>query len=241
MSPLRIYIGYDTRELEAYHVAAASIRRHASRPVEVQPLVLDVLRTAGLYTRRTRRGEDGRLFDEISGKPMSTEFALTRFLVPKLAGYQGWALYADCDFLFRADVAELFDMAEEQYAVMVVKHNHQPGEAVKMDNQVQLAYPRKNWSSLVLWNCGHWIHDGQVSRVARWAGIHLHQFNWIADERIGDLPEAWNWLEGVSAPDIEPKAVHFTRGTPAMPGYENVAFASEWKEELAHAGRKAAA
>lgn len=234
MTPLRVFIGFDGREMAAYQVAEASLRRHASRPVVVEPLVLEQLRWKGLYTR-AHSVREGRLWDDLSGAPMATEFALTRFLVPVLAGFEGWALFVDCDFLFRADVAELFALADQSKAVMVVKHDHRPPEAIKMDGQAQLLYPRKNWSSLMLFNCAHYAHAGQAERVNRWTGLQLHGFEWLKDDQIGSLPGAWNWLE------MEPKAVHFTRGCPDMPGYERVAFADEWRGELARATGKEAA
>ncbi len=228
---LRVFIGWDPREQDAYRVAARSLRRHASIRLDVQPLILEQLRAQGLYRRPTER-RDGRLWDGISGAPMSTEFALTRFLVPELAGYKGWALFCDGDFLFRGDVAELLEHADEDVALYCVNHYYHPRESLKMDGQAQTDYARKNWSSLMLWNCGHLMHAGQLDRVVRWPGLWLHQFRWLPDWPVLNyLPLAWNWLEGISDPKIDPKAVHFTRGTPDMPGYENAAFADAWREE----------
>lgn len=235
---MKVFIGWDPREQDAWQVAAHSMRRRASIGLDIQPLMLRQLSGAGLYCRPTGIHQ-GRLWDGISAAPMATEFALTRFLVPQLAGYRGWALFCDCDFLWRDDVAELFAFADERYAVMVVPHAHRPAEAVKMDGQVQTSYARKNWSSLMLVNCAHLHHAGTLDRVNRWPGLWLHQFRWLPDEAIGFLPESWNWLEGVSAAAPEPCAVHYTRGLPSMPGYERSAFADEWREEL-HASGKAA-
>lgn len=229
---LRVYIGWDPRETEAYAVAERSLKRHASIPVDVQPLIMSDLHSRGLYMRETET-RDGRLWDTISGAPMATEFALTRFLAPHLAGYDGWALFCDSDFLFRADVAELLDYCDDRFALFCAQHQHEPVEAVKMDGQRQTSYLRKNWSSFVLWNCAHLKHAGQVERVNRWPGLWLHQFRWLEQADIGALPLAWNWLEGVSDPRIEPKAVHFTRGVPNMPGYEYAAYADEWRAALA--------
>lgn len=236
---LRIFVGFDPRERDAYLVAAHSLRRHASVALEIEPLVLEHLRSKRLYERR-HEARDGRLWDAISGAPMATEFALSRFLVPHLAGYRGWALYVDCDFLFRRDVAELFALADDACALQVVKRDHAPREAVKMDGQVQSAYPRKNWSSLMLFNCAHEAHAGTLERVNRWRGLSLHGFRWMQDAELGTLPKAWNWLEGVSQLElwgrrVDPFAVHFTRGTPDMPGYAHVAFADEWHAALAEA------
>lgn len=241
MSPLRVFIGFDPRERDAYLVAEHSLRKHASIPVDVQPLVLEQLRWKRLYRRPTEIRE-GRLWDQISGAPMATEFALSRFLVPHLALYDGWALFCDCDFLFRADVAELLGLADQRMAVHVVKHPFLDlSSDSKMDGQIQMAYPRKNWSSFMLWNCGHEAHAGALPRFNRWRGLRLHQLRWIPDDEIGELPIQWNYLEGIS-PRLtgcarRPAAVHFTRGIPSMPGYEDSEYADEWRAELAEATR----
>jgi hypothetical protein len=237
---VKVFIGFDPRERDAYLVAAHSLRRHTSSKIQIEPLVLEHLRWKRLYNRR-HEIRDGRLWDCISAAPMSTEFAMTRFLVPHLAGYRGWALFCDCDFLFRRDVvAELLDRVEDRYAAMVVKHEHEPDEAIKMDGQIQTSYRRKNWSSLILWNCGHEAHAGTLERVNHWRGLSLHQFRWIQDEELGALPKTFNWLEGSSqlklwGEAVSPAAVHFTRGTPDLPGYEQVAFADEWRAALKEA------
>lgn len=225
MFSLKIFVGFDTREVSAYHVCTASLRRHATQPLMVYPLRLADLRRRGLYTRPHERRE-GILWDAISDRPMSTEFALSRFLVPALAGYSGWALYCDCDFLWRADVCKLIALADPAYAVMVVKHCYVPAQ-VKMDGQRNLAYPRKNWSSLMLFNCEH---PANLSLNAHAVNArhrdYLHGFGWLNDEQIGALPFEWNWLQ------LEPLAVHFTNGTPQMPGHESAAYAGEWKGYL---------
>jgi hypothetical protein len=110
-----------------------------------------------------------------------------------------------------------------------------------MDGQIQLAYPRKNWSSLVLWNCLHPAHSVLPELVNTWTGRRLHGFEWLDDKLIGALPEAWNWLEGHSSPALDPKAVHFTRGTPDLPGYGEVAYAGEWHRVHAEIAADAAA
>lgn len=244
MSPaLKVFIGFDPRQRDAALVAERSLRRHSSIRLDVQLLVLEHLQAKGLYTRPTER-RDGRLWDVISDAPMSTEFALTRFLVPVLAGYEGWALYFDCDFLWRDDVASLLEFGRQypERALLCVPHQQKGDEQQKMDGQAQTHYERKNWSSLMLWNCGHLLHAGMQERVARWPGLWLHQMKWTKGyPDIGFLPETWNWLEGVSLPNPDPCAVHFTRGLPSVPGYENAAFANEWREELADASGKVAA
>jgi hypothetical protein len=170
MSALRVFIGFDPREMDGYQVTAHSLRKHSSISLEVEPLVLEQLRWKRLY-RRPHEMREGRIWDCISDAPMATEFALTRFLVPHLCGYQGWAIFCDCDFLFRADVAELEEYMRPEHAVVCVHHAHKPRESVKMDGQIQLGYGRKNWSSFVLWNCAHEMHAGTLDRVNRWRGL----------------------------------------------------------------------
>jgi hypothetical protein len=187
----------------------------------VEPLRQPDLRQLGL---------DHRPVDPLA----STEFTYTRFLVPHLAGYQGWALFCDCDFLWLADVAELLALADDRYAVMCVQHDHRPPETVKMDGATQTVYPRKNWSSLVLYNCGHPANAALTPEVVnRESGAYLHRFQWLPDAAIGALPETWNWLEGWSAPPAggPPNAVHFTRGGPWFEAWQAVGYADLWLAE----------
>ena len=163
---------------------------------------------------------------------MATEFACSRFLVPRLAG-SGWALFMDCDMLVRTDLFKLFQIADPNKAVMVVKHNHQPVETTKMDGQAQTKYPRKNWSSVMLFNCDHPANKKLTSELVNSVpGRDLHRFCWLKDDEIGELDPKWNWLVGHSDPAIDPAIVHFTDGIPTMPGYEDCAFADEWRVEL---------
>jgi hypothetical protein len=227
-----IFIGWDSRQRLAWKACARSILSRSDYAPPLRPLGMEQLRAAGLYQRPTTRRADV-LWDLISDQPMSTEFSLARFWAPLLAQASSWALFVDCDFLFRADVVELFELADPRYAVMVVKQNHAPAEGMKMDGQVQTAYPRKNWSSLMLWNMAHAgtrrLTLGEANTLTKHS---LHGFSWLKDSEIGELPPEWNWLEGYSDPGITPKAVHFTRGTPDMPGYERSRYADEWMCEL---------
>jgi lipopolysaccharide biosynthesis glycosyltransferase len=162
---------------------------------------------------------------------MSTEFACSRFLTPLLAR-TGWALFMDCDMLCRAPLRELFAMADDRYAVMCVQHVHVPTEAVKMDGQEQTLYARKNWSSLVLYNCDHPANERlTLDAVNTLPGRDLHRFCWLRDEEIGALPVEWNWLASVSDAAVEPKMVHYTLGAPNLPGYEHSPYADEWRAE----------
>lgn len=229
-SPLRIWVGYDSREHQAWEVCKHSILKHASVPVDVRALRQTDLRRIGLYRRAP--GLDGT--DCFDGRSFSTEFAFSRFLVPHLCTFEGWALFCDCDFLFRDDVAKLFALAQPNNALMCVHHQYKPIERVKMDGQKQENYPKKNWSSLMLWNCAHPAHlDLTVDDVNTKSGRWLHNFGWIRDTwMLGEIPETWNWLEGHSSNQMNPKAVHFTRGGPWMSGWEDVRYADEWFQAI---------
>ena len=226
----RIYIGYDDREKVAYQVLKYSIERHTKTPVEIIPLKHRELREQGLFKRPwLTEGETGIRIDLIDGKPFSTEFSHTRFLVPALQDYKGWALFIDADMLFLSDIKDLFSMVDDKYAVMVVKHMHEPKNAVKMDKQQQVQYGRKNWSSFIMFNCSHPANKVLTPAYINFAkGRDMHQFSWLADYQIGHLGYEYNWIEGFSPNVTRPKVVHYTEGGPWFEGYQNVAFGEEW-------------
>lgn len=215
---MRIYIGHDPREEEAYQVACASLLRQSSRGVRIEPLNARRLYEQRLLWRPVEE-HNGQQFDHLSGMPQSTGFATSRFLVPFLAR-GGTALFVDCDVVFLADPAELFKLADSRYAVQVVQHQHLPAEVTKMCGQVQTCYPRKNWSSVVLWNCDHPAHHRlTLAQVNQYPGELLHRFFWLRDSEIGALPPAWNWLVGVQPRPETPKLAHFTLGGPWLPAW----------------------
>jgi hypothetical protein len=228
-----VYIGFDRREPEASEVARRSLLKTSSIALDIHDLRELDLRARGIYDRPFRM-EGAQRIDERDGKPFSTDFSFTRFLVPALQEYRGWAVYCDSDFLFRADVKDLFALADETCAVMCVKHDHRPRETVKMDRQRQEHYRRKNWSSMILYNCSHPANAALTPHMVNHStGGFLHAFGWLSDNLIGGLPETWNWLEGWSPPGMDPKVVHMTRGIPTMTGYENIPYADEWCAYLA--------
>jgi hypothetical protein len=234
---LGIYVGWDSREADAYHVCDWSIGRRASAPVDIHPIYLRDLQKAGLYTRATEI-RDGRLWDVVSEAPMSTEFAVSRFFVPMLARRDGvagpWVVFCDCDFLWLADPNEILAQADDTKAVMCVQHRHEPDERTKMDGQLQLLYARKNWSSLILFNLAHPANAAlDLDMLNTVPGRDLHRFCWLKDSEIGALPETWNWLEGWSPKgEAPPKAIHYTRGGPWMSGWEEVQYADLWLAEF---------
>lgn len=229
----KIFIGWDSREPMAYDVARRSFLRR-TEPDSLQVIPIEIKHMDQL-TRPIERRPDGTMWDPISQAPMSTEFAISRFLTPYLAR-GGWALYVDCDVLCLADVAELFALADPKFAVMCVKHEEQPGATgVKMDGQIQTAYARKNWSSVVLWNCDHPSNKAlTIEMINTVPGRDLHRFSWLKDEEIGELPREWNYLVAAS-PAIagEKKLLHFTLGGPWLKDWVTMDAQAEnlWFEE----------
>tara|TARA_Y100001938_G_scaffold145753_1_gene223130 strand:- start:12460 stop:13122 length:663 start_codon:yes stop_codon:yes gene_type:complete len=218
---LKVFIGWDSREVDAYNVCVKSLKEHASQELDITPIVRDTLIDTGEYYRP--QPEAG-----------SVEFTYTRFLTPYLADYNGWALFIDCDFLFTKDVAELFSMTDDKYALMCVKHDYVPRNAVKMDGQKQVSYPRKNWSSCILWNCGHPSNKALTKDIVSGeSGAFLHRFQFLKDEEIGELPLEWNWLEGeYDKPETPPAVIHFTNGGPWFENWQDVDYAELWRSYL---------
>lgn len=230
---LNIFVGYDYRQDVAAQVCAFSIRKHASEPVNITFLNHRGLRAAGLFTRPWLIEEDGAFKDLRDGKPFSTEFSHTRFLVQALAPEDAkHVLFVDCDFLFQADVAELFALADPKKAVQCVQVNWQGLEGTKMDGMKQQAYPRKLWSSLMLWHTKHPSHAQCNPFFVNYApGNVLHSFAWVKPEDIGNLPETWNWMEHITDKVKNPKAIHFTEGGPWLGGdFATKPFAKEWMD-----------
>ena len=218
--PLKIFVGWDSREDIAYQVAKASIERTTTANVEVLPLKQKALKKSGHYWRDV-------------DKLASTEFTFTRFLIPELMEYDGWALFIDCDFVFLDDVQKLFNQADARYAVMCAHHDYTPKPGVKMDGQQQTVYPRKNWSSMMLINCGHPSNKQLTKELVNRSditGAYLHRFSWLKDTEIGTLSHEWNWLVGWYKQPVNgrPRALHYTEGGPWFPQYEDCEYAIEW-------------
>lgn len=220
---MNIYVGYDSREDLAYQVCEFSIKKQ-SPSANVHPLVLKELIEKNIYTR----DED---------KLGSTEFTFSRFLVPELNNYNGWAIFCDCDILFLKDVNELFNLADDRYAIMCAQHDYTPKEGVKMDGKAQTIYPRKNWSSVVLWNCSHPSNkkiNKELVNDPVTTGKYLHRFSWLEDHEIGSIPHTWNWLVGwyKEPQDGNPNAIHYTEGGPWFENYRFCEYHQIWKDTL---------
>ena len=220
----KVFVGYDSREDIAWQVCRHSIRRRASREIEVYPLKQASLREVGLYTRP---------YDKLS----STEFSLTRFLTPYIAAHEGWTLFMDCDILLTADLNAIFDGLDDRKALYVVQHDYTPANMVKMDGKAQTLYPRKNWSSVMLFNGANDHVKALTPAVVNSAEpSFLHRFEWLPDDDlIGALDLDWNFLEGEYAKtEPTPRAIHFTNGGPWFEQWQSVDYADLWRAEEAY-------
>ena len=211
MAMVNIFIGYDPAESVAYHTLVQSIIDTSSVPVSITPLSLSHL---GFWDRP----RDSR---------QSNEFSFTRFLVPHLCNFEGTAIYMDCDMLIRSDIVELTEL-DDSKAVHVVKHDYIPKDEYKYLGQRQYSYPRKNWSSFVVWNNKkNWKLTPDL--IKKETGAYLHRFSWLDDSQIGELDPKWNWLVGeYPDPPQDVKNVHWTNGGPYFRDYATVTFSDEW-------------
>ena len=215
---LQVFIGYDRRETVAYHVLAHSILRRSSVPVSIAPLKRELL---------------GELYTRARGPTESTEFSLTRFLVPALSGFRGWSVFMDCDMLCKMDFALIAREIARQKdkAVLVCQHDYTPRRGRKFLNQVQTVYPRKNWSSVMVFNNAK-CKSLSARYVNSATGLALHRFEWTQDRLIGSLPLEWNWLVEEYKYNPRAKIVHYTLGGPWFRKYRDCDYADDWRAEL---------
>ena len=210
---INIFIGYDSKEKVAYNVLSHSIIQNSTKPVAITPIALNHLRDDFVRERNALS---------------STEFSFSRFMIPHLMNYQGWALFMDCDMLMFEDIAELWRLRDDRYAVQVCKHDYTPKEKTKFLGQVQTAYPKKNWSSFMLMNCKK-CTTLTPDYVNKASGLELHQYKWLeSEDLIGDLPLEWNWLAGEYEQKDDIKNVHFTEGGPWFSEYEKCDYSTNW-------------
>lgn len=218
---IRVFIGYDPREAIAFHTCANSIIRHCSEPVSIIPLALNTL------VGYEEGHEDG-----------SNEFIYSRFLVPALCDFSGYAIYIDGDMVLRDDIAELWALRDPRMGAQVVKHDYKTTQSQKYLGNRNDDYPRKNWSSVILWNCAHFPNRKLTRQYVEQAtGAELHRFGWLEDSRIGDLPKEWNWLPDEYGENQDAKLLHWTLGAPCFAEYENAPMADVWLTECSLANR----
>ncbi len=213
---IKVFIGYDSRESVAFSVLSHSIHVRASQPVCIAPLMLSQL--GGIHHRERHQLQ-------------STDFSFSRFLTPYLCNYEGWSIFMDCDMLVREDIADLWSLRDERYAVQVVKHVHVPRESTKFLDQPQSRYEKKNWSSVMLFNNAR-CRALTPEYVNTATGLELHQFKWLGDDAlIGALPHRWNHLVGYDEHDTHAANVHYTIGGPYFAEYAYCEFSGEWRAE----------
>ena len=214
---INIFIGYDSKEKVAYNVLSHSIIQNSTKPVAITPIALNHLKDDFVRERNSLS---------------STEFSFSRFMIPHLMNYQGWALFMDCDMLMFEDVSKLWRMRDDSKAIQVCKHDYIPREKTKFLGQPQTAYPKKNWSSFMLMNCNK-CSSLTPDYVNRASGLELHQFKWLeGDHLIGDLPLEWNWLVGEYEHKDDVNNVHFTKGGPWFDEYAKCDYSQDWFKNL---------
>ena len=219
MKTLKIFIGYDPKEAVAFHVLSHSLLERSSKPISIVPINLRNLKN--LYSRQ----HDQR---------QSNEFSFSRFLVPYPCNYEGFGVYMDCDMLALGDISKVLNDIDENHAVSVVKHDYESKVKVKYLGNKQYSYPRKNWSSFIVWNCAHPSNNDVNPGFVRDAdAATLHRFLWLKDEEIGELSVKWNWLVGeYDNPTEDIKVLHWTLGGPYFDDYSNTEFSDEWRKEF---------
>jgi lipopolysaccharide biosynthesis glycosyltransferase len=217
MTPIPIFVGYDPREAIAFHTCVNSIIRHASQPVAIMPIALN------LFQDYEETHTDG-----------SNHFIYTRFLVPHLMSYTGWAIFIDGDMIVRDDIVKLWNYQKNDFGkdVYVVKHDYKTKMKEKYLGAKNEDDPRKNWSSVILWNCGnHPNRKLTPDFVQNSTGAYLHRFSWLDDNRIGELPKEWNWLPDEYGPNPDAKLLHYTLGTPCFHEFADTPQGNEWHME----------
>lgn len=211
---IRLFVGFDQREAVAYHVFCQSVIDSTSVPVSITPLALSMLKDY----RETHA--DG-----------SNAFIYTRFLTPFLMSYSGWAIFADGDMICQSDLIDLWNLRDDRFALQVVKHDYQTKASRKYLGNKNENYPRKNWSSLMLFNCSHPKHRVLTPEfLQRQTGKFLHRFEWLDDSEIGALPTSWNWLTTEYDDNERADLLHFTLGTPCFRDYTAAPMAEKWHE-----------
>lgn len=219
LNKVTVVVGFDQREAVAYHTFCQSVLEKASMPVQFIPLAENTL--SGYKETHT----DG-----------SNRFIYSRFLTPYLTGFSGWAIFADGDMVCQTDIKELWSLIDETKAVQVVKHDYQTKAHVKYLGNKNENYPRKNWSSLILWNCGHPANRVLTPKfIQEQTGAYLHRFTWLDDSQIGALPKEWNWLAIEYEDNAQAKLIHYTLGTPCFKDYRNTPMSEHWASTLEHA------
>jgi len=214
LEKINLVIGFDQKEAIAYHVFCQSIIEKSTIPVQILPLALNTL------SEYSESHLDG-----------SNAFIYSRFLTPFLMNFSGWAIFADGDMVCKSDLAELWKLRDPNKALQVVKHDYKTKRSIKYLGNKNDDYPRKNWSSLILWNCEHPKHKLLTPKfVKNQVGSYLHRFSWLDDDEIGELNAEWNWLAIEYNDNTNAKLIHYTLGTPCFIEYKTSSMSDEWHQ-----------
>lgn len=210
---INVFIGYDSKEKVAFNVLSYSILKNSSQPVAITPIYLPNIKN---------------IFNRERNSLSSTEFSFSRFIIPHLMNYNGWAIFMDCDMLMVDDISKVWNLRDEKYAIQVCKHDYIPKSTTKFLNQVQTVYPKKNWSSFMLMNCNK-CNALTPEYVNTASGLELHQFKWLDNENlIGEIPLEWNWLADEYEMKNDVFNIHYTEGGPYFKNYSNCDYADLW-------------
>lgn len=213
---INLFVGFDQREAIAYHVFCQSVIQHSSLPIQITPLAPNSI---NFYHESH---EDG-----------SNVFTYSRFLTPYLMNFSGWAIFADGDMVCKEDLANLWKLRDSQKAVQVIKHDYKTKSPIKYLGNKNENYPRKNWSSLILWNCSHPKHKILTpSFIKDTNGAYLHRFSWLDDTEIGEINPEWNWLATEYDDNPNAKIIHYTLGTPCFKEYRFTSMSNDWHQTL---------
>lgn len=206
---LKLFVGLDPKELVGFHVFVQSV---LSRTDPNQVEIIPICRTKG---------------------SASNTFNMHWPEIPRRCGFRGRAVFVDgSDMLCRADILELPDLLERGCDVAVVQHCYSTKYPTKFLGQSNEDYPRKNWMSVVVFECGNSVWRTLEEKAKGKPASYLHRLEFLPDDRIGDLPRTWNHLVGEYPYDTEAKIAHFTIGLPCWPAYKHWDYADEWRQEL---------
>jgi lipopolysaccharide biosynthesis glycosyltransferase len=212
MRAIPVHIGFDPREAVAFHACSQSIIQNSSLPVSITPVYLPQLKN---YVESHTDG--------------SNQFIYSRFLVPWMCGFNGWAIFLDGDMVVKGDIADLYAERDPYKAVQVVKHDYKTKHPVKYLGNRNDDYPCKNWSSVMLINCNHFAWRQLTPEfVGKATGEFLHRFQFIQDDRIGELPKRWNWLVEEYEHNDDAKLLHYTIGIPSFSEYVKCDHSEDW-------------
>jgi lipopolysaccharide biosynthesis glycosyltransferase len=196
--PIRVFVGADESQLVPAAVLEYTIRKH----------------TAGRVEFTTMRDLPVPMPKDPAKRPR-TGFSFYRFMLPKLAGYQGRALYLDCDMQVFANLSELWAIPFDGQTVLCT-YQPEPPERWKGNKSFK---PGRHLAVMML-DCSRL--DWDVHEIVR--GLDEDRYGYtelmsdlaiVPEEQIEErIPVEWNSLEHYEAGTT--KLVHYTQ-VPTQP------------------------